>query len=484
MMGKRGKIVAFAALSAVVFAMVPQARAEKTVVATIKTDTIEVGNQAGIETSGDVTFQSSDTLVACVNDRGVVTGKKQGTVTITVKRKGYQSRQIAINVVKTKKNPNLPVAVDEVAIVSQKLEADENGNMIFSAVIKNMAKKGKIKKVIVSYQAEVAVSGSAVSSGAVSENGKTSGLVVSLTAKNIRAEKKSKVLTCKGDVSGDLRNMKLKSIEVYSGEALHCYDGDRDSYKMEWGTPDTKAPKITGWVGKDSINKGEAFRVYYADRKDSYNFKKYVSASDDRSGKVRLKADTDKINWDKEGVYKIRYTATDVAGNTAKAWAKVQVLKKSDADDIADQILSSITQEGWSDERKARAVYSYVKAHCSYVDNGSHSDWRKVAANGFRYQSGDCFTYYAMSRALFTRAGIPNITITRNPVTSAHHWWNLVYVHGGWYHFDTTPRSTPGYFCLETDAQMKQYKGGAAHRYVSGEYPQRATKIISKGPNE
>lgn len=484
MMGKRGKIVFFVALSAMILAMASQARAAKTVVATIKADTIEVGNQTKITVSGSVTFQSSDTAVACVNDRGVVTGKKKGNAVITVKQKGYKSRQLAINVVKTKKNPNLPVAVDEVVIGSQKLEADGNGDMTFSAVIKNTAKKGKIKKVIVYYKAEVAVSGGVASGASVSEDIETSNMVVSLTAKNLAAGRKSKVLTCKGDVSGDLKNMKLQSIEVYSGEALHCYDADKDSCRLKWGTPDKKAPKITGWVGKDSINKGEPFQVYYADKKDSYNFKKYVSASDDRSGKVKLKADTDKINWDKEGVYKIIYTATDKAGNTAKAWAKVQVFKKSDTEDIADQILQSITQTGWSDERKARAIYSYVKSHCTYVDNGSHSDWRKNAANGFRYQSGDCFTFYAMSRALFTRAGIPNITIQRYPVTSAHHWWNLVYVHGGWYHFDTTPRSTPGYFCLETDAQMKQYKGGAAHRFVSGEYPERATKIISKGPNE
>ena len=63
--------------------------------------------------------------------------------------------------------------------------------------------------------------------------------------------------------------------------------------------------------------------------------------------------------------------------------------------------------------------------------------------------------YYCVSRALLTRAGIPNIEVTRVQ-GYGHHWWNMAYVNGGFYHFDTCPRKAGGRFCLVTDAQLKK----------------------------
>ena len=150
---------------------------------------------------------------------------------------------------------------------------------------------------------------------------------------------------------------------------------------------------------------------------------------------------------------------------------------------MADDVLSEIIQPNWSDTRKARAIYAFVKNHCSYVDNGSRSDWRTVGLNGIRYQTGDCYMFYAVSRLLLTRAGIPNIMISRYPVYhGAHHYWNLVYVQGGWYHFDTTPRVRKGYFCLVTDKQLFGYSSGYTFQFKRNAYPARATKTISRNP--
>ncbi|MCD7825965.1 MAG: hypothetical protein LUH14_08400 [Clostridiaceae bacterium] len=279
--------------------------------------------------------------------------------------------------------------------------------------------------------------------------------------------------------------MKLQKIKLYTGEALYSYNVSAKKTSLRWATADKKAPEFSGWVGKNSCNGSDIYRVYYSDRKKTYNFKKYVSAEDERDGKVAFTVDTSGINWKKDGVYKIRFSAKDKAGNVGTAWAKVQVYVPGTAESIADTVLKSITKKSASDEKKARAIYKYVKGHGVYVDNGTHKDWRTVAVNGIRYRSGDCYTFYSMTRLLLTRAGIPNIQITRYPSYEGyHHWWNLVYVEGGWYHLDTTPRRTAATFCLITDAQLSGWKGGSSStfRFQTNAYPKRAKKKISPNP--
>lgn len=95
------------------------------------------------------------------------------------------------------------------------------------------------------------------------------------------------------------------------------------------------------------------------------------------------------------------------------------------------------------------------------------------------------YAYYSLSRLLLTRAGIPNLMITRYPaVPNHHHWWNLAYVKGGWYHFDTTPRRLKGHFCLLTDSQLRIYerRSPGTFRYANSAYPKRAMKTICSGP--
>jgi hypothetical protein len=249
------------------------------------------------------------------------------------------------------------------------------------------------------------------------------------------------------------------------------------------GETDTTAPVFSGWIGKKSAYNGCVLRVCYDDRKDTYDFLDHIKAVDDRDGTVEIAVDASAIDWETEGIYKVWYTASDKAGNVATTWAKVQVLKAGTAESIADDILSSITKSSWSDEKKLRAIYKYVKNNITYVHRGSHKNWRKVAVNGIRYQSGDCFTYYSVSRLLITRLGIPNIMICRYPIPNGmEHYWNLVYVRGGWYHFDTCPRSRDGYFCLQTDAQLRKYSTGYVFKFNKKLYPARATKKISRDP--
>lgn len=442
-------------------------------------------------------YKSANSRIASVDSSGKVTGKKTGKVKITQtiqnKKKTY-----LIRVVKNPRKPaSLPVTLDEVQLHGQQIQKQPSGNTVYSARIRNTSSKGTIKKI--SYHFEIQVqtvrddsvtndggadvaTGSAVSATPPAEEIKTvlQKKTVTITAKNIAAGKNSVRIQCEGDYTGVLSNMKLTGIDLYTGNARYYYKAAEGKYFFDWGSKDHKKPKIIGLVkGKSCTGHNDPYQSVYTDQKKNWNPVLFVSAVDDRDGKVRVKADTSRINWEKTGTYKIYLSAEDKAGNVAKSWAKVRVIVPGTAESIADQVLRSITKKGWSDEKKARTIYEYVRKRCSYVQNAAHKDWRTTALQGIRYQSGDCYTYYAVARLLLTRAGIPNVMINRYPTPQGlRHYWNLVYVKGGWYHFDTTPRRRNESFCLWTDAQLFAYSSGYTFRFKRGAYVKRSTKRI------
>lgn len=451
-------------------------KAKASVSASISSRKVKVGDRIRIKarTSG-VSYASSNSTVACVDPQGVVTGKKAGTVTISVKKGGYTAKTFSVRIVKNGKKPaTLPVTFSEISV-------KENRGVV---TVSNRAKKGKIKKIVCHYSVQAEQRVPDVESGSIASTGGNNPHIitktVTLTAESI-APGKSKVAVCRGeaDMKNSISRGSLTKIELYTGDALYIFDPVKQSYTFQWGTKDTKAPVFSGLLKAKSVTgNGDIYQIYYSDKKNSYNFKRFVTAVDDRDGRVDVKVDMSKINWKKEGVYRIYYHAKDRAGNTATSWAKVQVLIPGSSESAADQVLRSITKKGWSDTKKARAIYRYVKGRCAYVQNSSHVYWRKEGLRGLRYQSGDCYTYYAICRLLLTRAGIPNVMIKRYPTHIGRHFWNLAYVQGAWYHFDTTPRLRGGDFCLRTDAQLWAVYSGYTFRFNNSLYPKRATRGI------
>lgn len=138
--------------------------------------------------------------------------------------------------------------------------------------------------------------------------------------------------------------------------------------------------------------------------------------------------------------------------------AKSDIHRQADA--IADQILAGIVNSSMTKRQQAEAIYAYIRGNFRYAGHSATRDWPTEAYRGLRSHHGDCFTYYACANELLSRCGIPSIEVIRS--TDADHFWNLVQVEEGWYHFDTTPRSVGGYYCLWTDAQMHAFS--AAHR--------------------
>lgn len=439
--------------------------------------TVNVGETIKINTKkGKYKFSSSDYSVVHVDSNGVITGKSVGKGIIKAKAPGKEEKTFEVNVKRKKNMPRrLPVCINEVKLSNMKMVSDREG-FDFSARIKNNSRNGKIYKVEFYYNITQAgypdtATGTSISQGAVS----------CLTAKNINSKGISKAVKCRGDISGDIENMELVKIKLYSLNALQIYDAKEDSYSIEWGY-DRSKPKIYGMVGEKSYSSQDVYQVFYSDRKDSSDFTRFVKAVDNKDGKLKVSADTGKIDWKKPGIYKIYYTAVDKAGNKAKAWARVRVVVKGGPEEIADTVLARIIKDGWSDTEKARAIYNYVCNNVSYIENGRRGDWRNEGASSLSFRSGDCYSYYCASRLLLSRAGIPNIMVRRYPESPGNnHWWNLVYVQGGWYHFDTTPRLRRGYFCLMTDAQMHLYSA-YTFSFIDRLYPPRAKKAISRNP--
>jgi hypothetical protein len=126
---------------------------------------------------------------------------------------------------------------------------------------------------------------------------------------------------------------------------------------------------------------------------------------------------------------------------------------------------------------KLKAVYDYVQKRVRYTGNSDKSDWRKEAIRGISKRRGDCFTYYAVSRALLDKLGIPYMSVTRlNSPTS--HYWLIVNIGTGWYHFDTLTNQNITVKCFMWNKQQLALRP-YYWRYAEEEYPPIATEFFN-----
>lgn len=332
---------------------------------------------------------------------------------------------------------------------------------------------GKIKKIVAKYSYQWALAEEQpASAGAVSlgepvwKEQSIITMMGSSTAKGKKILLHSAFRAPDGFRIQGIKDIKLVELRIYSKTGVVIINKETGKTHTDWGTKDTKAPVITGIVGAKAYNKHykDVCRTIY--KGEEKWLLKAVSAYDNRDGKVKVTVDTSRVKWNKKGVYTVIYQAKDKAGNVAKVKTKVQVRRKGDdLDRYANSVLKRIVKSSWSDTKKARAIYRYVRSKMAYVDSNVHASWQKSALSSLRYKSGNCFCYYSLSRLLLTRCGIINQTVTRYR-GHGHHWWNYVYVQGGWYHFDTTPRRVRGKFCLKTGKQLTAYSKRAGNSHI------------------
>ena len=128
--------------------------------------------------------------------------------------------------------------------------------------------------------------------------------------------------------------------------------------------------------------------------------------------------------------------ASGEGDSSAKDWP----FSDEEFEGLTADVLDRIVWDDMTRLEQARAVFDYVHDHITYTGHSDKSDWKTGAYTGLTTGKGDCFTYYAVSRALLTALGIDNLAVERVG-GETRHFWNLVNCGDGWYHFDACPRS-------------------------------------------
>ncbi len=228
-----------------------------------------------------------------------------------------------------------------------------------------------------------------------------------------------------------------------------------------------------------------------------------VSATDDCDAGTTVSVDTSAVDLKTVGVYDVIYRATDAAGNVTEVRRTLSVYEEEITEEmlnaLLDPILETIIRDSMTTQQKLRAIYDYVYFNVAYVSTSDKSSWVRAAYNGLVNRNGDCFTYFALSKAMMERLGIENMDVERLPELAAmvneRHYWNLVNVgtesDPQWYHFDACHLNDIGrpWGFLMTDDQLIQYSdtrenaagiSGYFYTYDTTLYPPRATEIITR----
>lgn len=228
---------------------------------------------------------------------------------------------------------------------------------------------------------------------------------------------------------------------------------------------DTEPPVISG--AKD--------REYYIGENISYL--EGVTASDGVDGACEVYVDNKAVNPDVPGSYEVTYSASDISSNQA-VQTVVFTLKKMSATEEklnqrADEVLQEITDDTMSLSQKAYAVYNYAYSNIQYTGTSDKSDWEAEAYRGLNELNGDCFTYFSVSKILLNRLGIQTMDVKRLG-GSAEHYWLMVNVGTGWYHFDATRRNIYFDGFMARDEEIEAYTaqvGGDYYTFDHTGYP-------------
>lgn len=209
---------------------------------------------------------------------------------------------------------------------------------------------------------------------------------------------------------------------------------------------------------------------------DTISYKKNVKVTDNCEEGLTLDIDSSTVNLNAEGSYQVTYTATDLAGNTTSKTITVTVYPKVYTEEqvnaLADEVLAKIIKPEMAALEKVQAIYNYNMSHISYINHSEKINWVQGAYEGLVFGKGDCYVYACTAKVLLTRAGITNIDIEKIPAKTMH-YWNLVDIGDGWYHFDTTPRKDHPTIFMWTDEQLMEYSAQHynSHNYDHDAYP-------------
>ncbi len=228
----------------------------------------------------------------------------------------------------------------------------------------------------------------------------------------------------------------------------------------------------------------------YMDYGSNIALKSQVTVTDD-SGTFTIDVDQMNLNKDVPGRYTVRYIATDGSGNKSYLDVMVVVTKQEYSyATLMSLVKNKATELGITDSmtnvEKIRKFHAYVnkltytgESNIPDIDRRNWtSDWVEEATRTLEDYSGDCYSYYSLSKAFFEYFGIQHVGIERDnssiPKSEGTHFWLMVNLGtaetGKWYYFDATRLA--GKFsdgtnnaCLVTLEKLWSYKPNAELTY-------------------
>lgn len=208
-----------------------------------------------------------------------------------------------------------------------------------------------------------------------------------------------------------------------------------------------------------------------------------------------LTVDNSRVDINVVGSYPVVYTATDSGGRSVQYTLTLLVKSK----DYTKEALMTIVEtkatklgmsKSMSKTELVKKIYAFVndpsvvgtEANIFFNDQSNtptqkvnratwQEDWIEEAIRtlSMSRMSGDCYTYYSVSKAFFEYFGIQNYGIQRSASSTeaGTHFWSIVNVGTAsdpqWYYYDATRLA--GSFsdgtrnaCLITEAKLNSYK--------------------------
>lgn len=225
-------------------------------------------------------------------------------------------------------------------------------------------------------------------------------------------------------------------------------------------------------------------RDFYGYVNEAVSYLSDVFAWDDCDGDVEVTADTSAVDTSRIGNYPVIYSAADKRGNKTSKQAMIRIVpakvEVDRAQEVADEILKKIFTDGMTLAEQVEAIYDYVYRNVRYVATSNKQDWRSEAVRGLTIGRGDCFTSYAAARLLLEQTDA-EIKSVQRAGPNTHHYWLLVNIGTGWYHYDACNAWTGKHRCfMWTDAQTRLHSR-TYWNYDPSLYPPVATEPYKGG---
>lgn len=217
---------------------------------------------------------------------------------------------------------------------------------------------------------------------------------------------------------------------------------------------------------------------------ESVSYLKTVVCEDNCDGVLSVQVDTSGVNIYQPGRYTVVYRATDAAGNVAESKCTLTLVEaritEAEFEAAVNACYDSIITDDMTLKEKGYAIFQYTNQNIRYKSSSDKKDWKYEAWRGITTGRGDCFTFCSVARALLEKAGAQVQVVTRyGGKKNTHHWWLLVDLGTGYYHFDAINVGPKRYECFMRTTEEVLKRSRSFWSFNQSLYPATPTEPFS-----